>query len=102
MILVMVRNPRLVKIRCLYHDSYAVFSNFMILGRDEMAVKLCCGVCKTTLYQETELVDPVNICEKYDYKCPKCGSPLGYYPEKEFAISAHMEEKKLGFLSKLR
>ncbi|MCQ5336690.1 MAG: hypothetical protein NO475_00640 [Candidatus Methanomethylicia archaeon] len=45
-----------------------------------MTIRIICSKCNTTLYEDTELISPQEVMEKYDYKCPNCSSLLNFDP----------------------
>lgn len=47
-----------------------------------MAIKIICHQCKSVLYEDSELISPREILDKYDSKCPKCSAFLSFDPTK--------------------
>lgn len=41
-----------------------------------MPQKIVCSKCGYVLYEDEELVQPVEILRKYDSRCPHCAIPL--------------------------
>jgi len=47
-----------------------------------LAIKIICHQCKAVLYEDSELISPREILDKYDSKCPKCSAFLSFDPTK--------------------
>ncbi len=45
-----------------------------------MPEKIICGRCGFVFYEGHDLVPPEVIAKKYDYRCPRCSSPLKLKP----------------------
>ncbi len=41
-----------------------------------MPQKVLCSNCGHVLYEDEELVQPVEILKKFEFKCPHCLRPL--------------------------
>ena len=41
-----------------------------------MPQKIFCGKCGAILYEGEELECPIDVIERYNGICPKCGKPL--------------------------
>ena len=41
-----------------------------------MPQKVSCSKCAFILYEEEELIQPVEILRKFEFKCPRCTGTL--------------------------
>jgi predicted nucleic-acid-binding Zn-ribbon protein len=41
-----------------------------------MPQKISCSKCGFVLYEDEELIQPVEILRKYEFRCPRCVSTL--------------------------
>jgi len=46
-----------------------------------MPQKILCNGCNTTLYDGFELESPLEIVQRNNGTCPKCGRKLGFDPD---------------------
>jgi ribosomal protein S27AE len=49
---------------------------------DALPQRIHCERCGAILYEDIELKPPIEIVQRYDGRCPKCGRRLSYFPIK--------------------
>jgi predicted nucleic-acid-binding Zn-ribbon protein len=43
-----------------------------------MPQKVSCSKCGFVLYEDEELMQPVEVLRKFEFQCPRCGSTLEF------------------------
>ena len=60
-----------------------------------------CGYCGCVLYEDDELLSPIEILKKYDGRCPKCSAILKFNSA-NVEVKTRSESDKSGIFKVLR